>query len=77
MRATALLLLVVACSSSDGGDSALLFFDGDRLASWSGLNLSLGSAHLLSEYHDPTSYTGWGFPSTWRKADGSGWRMMY
>jgi hypothetical protein len=39
MRATALLLLVVACSSSDGGDSALLFFDGDRLATWRGLNL--------------------------------------
>ena len=58
-------------------DNAMLFFDGGRLASWTGLNLSLGRAHLLSEYHDPTSYTGWGFPSVWRKADGSGWRMMY
>jgi hypothetical protein len=41
MRATALLLLVVACSSSDGGDSALLFFDGDRLATWRGLRMQL------------------------------------
>jgi hypothetical protein len=64
-------------ATAAAGDNAILFFDGSRLASWTGLKLRLGTAHLLAEYRDPTSYTGWGFPSTWRKADDSGWRMMY
>eukprot|EP01043_Picozoa_sp_COSAG02_P044579 COSAG02_NODE_3995_length_5939_cov_3.184621_1_plen_485_part_00 len=55
----------------------MLFLDGGRLASWSGVELRLGQSHLLSAYRDPTSFVGWGYPSTWKKADGSGWRTMY
>ena len=57
--------------------AAMLFLDSSRLASWSGVTLRLGEVHLLSEYRDPSSFVGWGYPSAWRKADGSGWRMMY
>jgi hypothetical protein len=57
--------------------NAMLFFDGTRMDSWSGLKLSLGEATLLSEFRDSSSFVGWGYPSTWKKADGSGWRTMY
>lgn len=66
-----------AAGAGAAGENAILFFDGSRMASWAGLELSLGEAHLLSEYRDPTSFVGWGYPSTWKKADGSGWRTMY
>jgi hypothetical protein len=56
--------------------TALLFLDGSHLQSWSGLQLRIGSTSLLSEYKDPTSFVGWGYPSVWRKAAG-GWRLMY
>lgn len=49
----------------------MLFLDGGRLDSWHGLELRLGEAHLLSEYRDPTSFVGWGYPSTWKKSDGT------
>ena len=76
MRAAAFACLA-ASSAAAAADNAILFFDGSRMSSWSGLQLSLGEAHLLSEYRDPSSFVGWGYPSTWKKADGSGWRTMY
>lgn len=42
-----LSLGVVATGAVDN-NTALLFFDSGRLASWSGLQLSVGTAHLLS-----------------------------
>jgi len=67
----------MATPSGADNNTALLFLDGARLASWSGLQVSAGTTHLLSTYRDPTSFVGWGYPSTWRKADGTGWRTMY
>ena len=75
-RAFLLAALIVAGQAVQDNDTALLFFDGHRLASWSRLQLSVGTAHLLSEFRDPTSFVGWGYPSTWRKEDGA-WRTMY
>ena len=38
--------------------TAMLFLDGSHLASWTGLQLSVGSPQLLSEYRDPSSFIG-------------------
>lgn len=57
--------------------TALLFLDGEHLQSWTGLRLNIGTAALVGEFKDPTSYVGWGYPSVWRKAAGGGWRAMY
>lgn len=36
----------------------------------------MGKAELLSTFRDPSSFVGWGYPSTFKMA-GGGWRMMY
>ena len=56
-------LLLCFAASSDA--RALLFFDGEFLSATSGINFTLGTPHLLSEYRDPTSFVGWGYPSVW------------
>ena len=66
-------------SSVARATTALLFLDSHHLSKWDGLQLQLSTPTLLSEYKDPSSFIGWGFPSVFKKrrSGGSGFRMMY
>jgi hypothetical protein len=67
------------------GSSALLFLDARHLSRARAVNFSLGEVHLLSEYRDPSSFVGWGYPNVWQVQPAAGaagaaaakWRMMY
>ena len=54
------LCAVVATVGTNTSSPAVLFFDGHRLASSTGLSPHVGTAHLLRTFRDPTSFVGWG-----------------
>jgi hypothetical protein len=57
---------------------AMLFFDKKRfIASSSGLSAHVGESSLVGVFVDPTTYTGWGYPSVFRLPDGRGFRALY
>ena len=56
----------------------ILFFDDHHLASAENVVFEMGSVQLVSEFRDPTSYVGWGYPSVWRpNGTSGGFRMIY
>lgn len=75
-----LLLLLSAAVGvvASSADSKLLFFDGRWVAAAANLTAAPGAPRLLSTYRDPSSFTGWGYPSVWPRRDGKpGWHMAY
>ncbi len=82
LRTQALLLSVAFARAGIGGheDSSikLLFFDGRWVSGTANLSAAVGRPRLLSTFHDPSSFTGWGYPSVWARRDGHrGWHMAY
>lgn len=65
-------------SSSSSNASRLLFFDGRWVVTATNLSAAPGKPRLLSTFRDPSSFTGWGYPSVWARRDGKpGWHMAY
>lgn len=56
---------------------AMLFLDDAFVADLGNASMSLGAPTLVSKFSDPNAFIGWGYPSVWKKADGTGYRAMY
>ena len=62
------------CDDTD----AMLFFDRKWIAnSTVGLTARVGESSLVGVFVDPTTYTGWGYPSVFRLPNGRGYRALY
>jgi hypothetical protein len=56
---------------------AMLFFDRKFIANSTGLSAHVGESNLVAVFVDPTTYTGWGYPSVFRMPDNRGFRALY
>ena len=72
------VLFAKAGSERHDNTSKLLFFDGRWVAAAANISAAAGNPRLLTTFRDPSSFTGWGYPSVWARRDGKpGWHMAY